>query len=318
MASLAQTDYAKWAMYDPDAALTQADLQEAKEDRERIRRKARKDLLIFETKVITLTSDVASAATSRAKVERLKRMKKNRRGRKKNNETTKPTSSSTTPPTIVEHVDITRGINLQIAAEARTTGMTLLGGNMTSTNPIILQHFERSTAAAEALLSNLPSLPSSVRFIPVPQKKTKCGCGRGHEEKSECLNDEEQGTQKDGEANDAASLRLANIALVGLRVLNDARVGLARCLLTTSPVDVVGHLKRVLLSDDSRADAWLLRGKAFDAMQVPLLAQLHYKRALEEYQNVNNPYSKEIEEVEATDAGKYSSEESVHRVMEAL
>ena len=290
MQFLAGTDYEKWANYDPDAQLSMADVQEEKEDRERQRRKARKELQAFEHKVLVLTLDVASAAASRAKVERLRALKRQRRGGGgRRTQDNVPTTSTTAP---IEPVDVARGKDLQTAIDCRALGLQLLNGSITSNDVQTLQHFQNSATAAEALLRRLPSLPASVRFIPVPQKQTDCGCGRGHNQPDECVVEEEDQTKE------VSSPRLANIAVVGLRVLNDARVGLARCLLHSSPTDVVDHLKRVLLSDDSRADAWLLRGKAFQMMNVPLLAQLHYKRAMEEYGNVRNPYSKEIEDEE--------------------
>jgi tetratricopeptide (TPR) repeat protein len=297
MEFMAGTDYEKWAKYDPNAQLSLADLQEEKEDRERERRKARKELKEFEGKVLLLTLDFASAATSRAKVERLRAMKKQRGGRRRNNKETKKQQELKTgnvEKTINEPVDATRGRDLQNAIECRDKALQILGGNMISDDLQVYEYFQRSASAAESLLSSLPSLPSSVRFIPVPQKSTSCGCGRGHEQPTECVVEEEA-------LEEEASPRLANIALVGVRVLNDARVGLSRCLLNTSPTEVVDHLKRVLLSDDSRADAWMLRGKAFQIMNVPLLAQLHYKRATEEYDNVRNPYSEEMNEVQEED-----------------
>ena len=296
MASM--TDYSKWAAYDAEADINEVDVEEQREDRERLRRKARRDLQDFENKVVALALDVAGAATSRAKVERLRAMKNKRRdgrNRKPSSSSVVPEENSESKSPSNEELEIQRGENLQAAAVARTKGIKLLDGKEICNNLMVQQVFQEAATAAESLLKNLPTLPASVRFIPVPQKKTSCGCGEGHDQPEQCMSAEEEKMKASG-AEDSGSARLSNVALVGLRLLNDARVGLSRCLLDDAPKDVADHLKRVLLSDDSRADAWLLRGKAFHSMQVPLLAQLHYKRAAEECGNPLNPHGREIDD----------------------
>ena len=201
MASM--TDYSKWAAYDAEVDINEVDVEEQREDRERQRRKARRDLQDFENKVVALALDVAGAAASRAKVERLRAMKNKRRGgrnRKPSSSSvvSEETSESKSPSNEELEKEIQRGENLQAAAVARTKGIKLLDGKQTCKNLMVQQIFQEAATAAESLLKNLPTLPASVRFIPVPQKKTSCGCGEGHDQPEQCVSAEEEKMKASG------------------------------------------------------------------------------------------------------------------------
>ena len=100
---------------------------------------------------------------------------------------------------------------------------------------------------------------------------------RGHEGARPCCGDKQMSSQK---PNANVSLPKANDLLAIIKMFyKDVYVGIGTCEIGENRLAAATEaFKEVLLRDDGQWTAWLKRGEAFEKMEAPLLAMLHYNR----------------------------------------
>ena len=303
-ASSLSDQYQKWDRFDVDAAIAKADADEDLERRRRTRAKARKRLDALDATVVEKAKKLAAAALSRARVERL-RAKRGRGGRG-NPQNSKASAESNKITTEVS--------GMPLAAEKSRLIAELLKIRAQSTEqlPTVLKQYgkesEKTDALVEMLNSAIVSGTSLLTLLPEESKRAasphlqatealaNCSCGTLHSAQSLCIQQEQlkMGAKEKGIRTKIEEPQPDDVDMctVCMRALNDVRCLLARVLLSKGDTSkAAGELKIVLLSDTSRACAWYYRGCAFFKMGMPLLAELHFKRADEENSKIRNPYA---------------------------
>ena len=308
--------YQRWDRFDVDAAIAQADADAVRAERRRARTKARQALEVLDATVFARAHELYAAAMSRSNVERLraKRKRGRRRPTQKDGAQSSPSNNSDSrnsqmqvraqvSPLATQKFTLLENL-LKIRAHAEEAFRSASHGkdadNRIDVGRAGLEAAISSGASLLALLSAASKAAASPHLKASEAADAKaaeaaCGCSTPHNAQSLCLQPNPQPSV--AIADKEAAQEDIDLCAVCLRALNDVRVYLSRVLLGEDLLtDAADELKTVLLSDTSRADAWYCRGAAFLRMGVPLLAELHFKRAVEESSKRNNPYAVVAEE----------------------
>lgn len=288
---MSRASYAAWAKFDVEKELERVDLAEQRETQKRQQQKQMQAKESVESSATQTAQQSADILAAQAAVAALKaKKKKPRKGKEAQEDAVVAVAADTETEKAVElqaqaALFATKHKLLLQIMESRRLGDRMLTEKKNWSEAKLL--FEKALTATKQLEELAPQLlefeanllgkePGATpnQHEESPNKGQQEGC----EHESACgksCSHEQQERKKHDE-----SLPKANdlVAIVQM-FYKDVYVGIGTCDLEEGRLAAATEaFKEVLLRDELHLTAWLKRGEAFEEMDAPLLAMLHYNR----------------------------------------
>ncbi|KAG7388327.1 Receptor expression-enhancing protein 5 [Phytophthora pseudosyringae] len=290
---MSSASYAAWAKFDVEKELARADEREQREAQHKQQRthlRAKESVESSATQAAQQSADVLAAQAAVAALKAKKRAHKGRAETKQSDEAVADEAEKAARLQTQAALFAQKHELLQQVLENRRLGDRALAGGKKEAR----QLFERALAASKTLEGLAPELlkadeeqvnnglskeppaeTSSQQDKSQGQDTREHGSDEAHSCGENCSRGEKKAAKKPDE-----SLPKANDLLAIIKMFyKDVYVGIGTCDLEEGKLAAATEaFKEVLLRDDAHLNAWLKRGEAFERMDAPLLAMLHFNR----------------------------------------
>eukprot|EP00644_Phytophthora_capsici_P003842 jgi/Phyca11/564538/estExt2_Genewise1.C_PHYCAscaffold_150201 len=280
---MSSSSYAAWAKFDVEAELERVDEIERRADQHKHQLKqvqAKESVESSATQAAQQSADILAAQAAVAALKAKKRARKDRR-----DDTTDVVTEATEKVAKLQAqaaLFAQKHELLQQIMENRRLGDRALVNEKGEAKHL----FEKALAAVIKLEKLAPELlQAEEEQVKATKKELEPSNQQDKPHDGECSHDDSCGKscshgEKKIKAKTAQALPKANDLVAIIKMFyKDVYMGIGTCELEGNSLAAASDaFKEVLLRDDMNLAAWLKRGKAFERMDAPLLALLHYNR----------------------------------------
>ncbi|KAG6617797.1 Tetratricopeptide repeat-containing domain [Phytophthora cinnamomi] len=296
---MSSASYAAWAQFDVEKELERVDQAEQREQQHKQQLRQERAKQSVESSATQAAQQSADILAAQAAVAALKAKKRVRRGRAAAAEEEEESSGAEADGGAQKAAKLQAQAALfarkhellQQVMESRRLGQELLSAEQKNCAEA-QKAFETALDAVKRLEELAPELlkaeEEQAKLLGTEpaatsnqqQEKSSSGCGHSGEKEHSCGDGCSHGDKRAGATRKPEALPKANDLMAIIRMFyKDTYMGIGICGLERGRLAAATEaFKEVLLRDEMHLSAWLRRGEAFERMDAPLLAMLHYSR----------------------------------------